>query len=212
MAVGKLQDSLVRLRGVLLNSVTVLLSGGIDSTALLHYYKVLNTPVNALYIDYGQSVAYREAQSSRIVASHYNIDLRIVQIDPPLKHRGYEILCRNAVLVLVACANLPLDSSRVSLGIHSGTTYYDCSKKFVEDIQRLLDGYFSGTVTLEAPFLNWTKWDIYRYCWDNAIPLDLTYSCERHNDKPCSQCPSCLDRRRLCEIKRSMSRKTDQHY
>lgn len=190
-----------------MNSVLVLLSGGIDSAALVHYYRSQNTPVFGLHVQYGQPVAEREAQAAKAIAAHYGIELRIAQIKPPLARRGDEYFCRNAILVLIACANLSPGVNRVTLGIHSGTIYYDCSQGFMADMQRLLDGYFSGTVTVEAPFLRWSKLEVYQYCMSHGVPVDLTYSCERNNDKPCGQCPSCYDRRRLYEAGGFMSAK-----
>lgn len=182
-----------------MNPVLVLLSGGIDSAALVHYYRSQGTPVYGLYVQYGQPVAEREAKAAEAIAAHYRIYLMRAQIQPPLARRGDEFLCRNALLVLVACANLPPGVNRVALGIHSGTLYYDCSQGFVADMQRMLDGYFNGTVTVETPFLKWSKQEVYSYCRNHRVPVALTYSCERNNDEPCGQCPSCHDRRRLYE-------------
>lgn len=182
-----------------MNPVLVLLSGGIDSAALIHYYRSQNTPVCALHIIYGQPASRRELQAAQAIAEHYNIELRIGQIEPPLARRGDEYYCRNAILVLMACATLLSGVNRVALGVHAGTVYYDCSEGFIADMQRLVDGYFGGTVTVVAPFLWWNKSEIYFYCKNHGVPINLTYSCERNDDEPCGLCPSCYDRRRLYE-------------
>jgi 7-cyano-7-deazaguanine synthase len=66
-------------------------------------------------------------------------------------------------------------------------------------MQRVLDGYHGGTMYVEAPFLEFSKRDIFDYCLDNGVPVGLTFSCERGSDRPCRQCASCKDRMALGE-------------
>ena len=70
----------------------------------------------------------------------------------------------------------------ISMGIHSGTNYYDCSEAFLREINRILEGYSDGRVVLAAPFLKWDKRMIYDYILDNGLPIHLTYSCENGTD------------------------------
>ena len=90
---------------------------------------------------------------------------------------------------------------RNAIGIHSCTPYYDCSQSFVNDIQRLFDGYFNGSIQVEAPFLELTKGEILSLCDKLKVPVEITYSCERSSDIPCGECLSCIDRRGLNEDK-----------
>lgn len=90
--------------------------------------------------------------------------------------------------------------SKIAIGVHSGVPYYDSTEMFIADSLNILDGYFNGTVLLDAPFLSFTKHQIYEYCIENNVPLELTYSCERGNMLPCGICPSCKDRRLLNEF------------
>ncbi|NPV81331.1 MAG: ATPase [Firmicutes bacterium] len=180
-------------------SVNILLSGGIDSTALVHLYLSQGIAVLGFHVNYGQPTAEREMASAYAVAAYYDIPLTMARIQPTPGMRGDEFLCRNALLVLAACSSLAPGSNRVAIGIHSGTPYYDCSSGFLQDMQRILDGYYGGLVTVEAPFLQWTKPEIFHYCKKYGVPIHLTYSCERNGDHPCGQCPSCHDRGRLLE-------------
>jgi 7-cyano-7-deazaguanine synthase len=100
---------------------------------------------------------------------------------------------RNAVLLLAAGALMPASASLV-LGIHSGTPYYDCTNAFLDDVNRLFDGYFGGTMPVDAPFVGFGKHQVYEYAQRAHVPLDLTFSCERTSGAPCGDCPSCLDR------------------
>jgi len=175
-------------------SCIVLLSGGIDSTACVHYYLNQRFNTGALFVDYGQLPIKREEQSAKQIASYYDIKLDIVRLHPTKYHEYGETKGRNAFFILTALLFYPKHVGIISLGIHSGTPYYDCSESFVKDISKILNGYTDGRVNLDAPFLKWNKKMIYEYCKDNDVPVHLTYSCENSGDKPCGRCRSCLDR------------------
>jgi 7-cyano-7-deazaguanine synthase len=85
----------------------------------------------------------------------------------------------------------------LALGIHSGTTYYDCSPAFMKAITELVAEQTDGTLTILAPFLEWSKKQIYDYFTSAKLPIDLTYSCEVGADEPCTVCNSCRDRSAL---------------
>ncbi len=178
-------------------STIILISGGIDSTACVHYYLSQRFNIIGLFIDYGQPPVKREEHSARQIASYYNIKLDITRLNPIKYHEDGEIKGRNAFLILAALLFYPKHVGVISLGIHSATPYYDCSEPFVKDINKVLEGYTDGLVILDAPFLKWSKKMIYEYCKDNDVPIHLTYSCENSGDKPCGKCRSCLDRRAL---------------
>ena len=174
--------------------VVVLASGGIDSTALIHRYKAAGEQIKIIHFQHGQPSGRSEYRAVRLVSRRYGLKVKVVRLGFNMFLRGNELLGRNALFVLIASSLSP-PPARISLGIHQGPEYYDISPGFVADCQRILDGYFGGTVSLEAPFLNDTKLDIINYCRRGKVPLHLTYSCQMKNSPPCGRCPSCLDRR-----------------
>lgn len=172
----------------------VLLSGGIDSAACVRYYVDLNFEVNSLFIDYGQNARDNERQSAVRIAAHYNIKLDQVSLSST-KHFGPgEIRGRNAFLILVALLYYPQYKGIISLGIHSGTPYYDCSPPFIRDVTPIVEAYTDGQVRIDTPFINWDKGMIYTYCKEKNVPTRLTYSCELGTNPPCGKCLSCKDR------------------
>lgn len=179
------------------NAITVLCSGGIDSTALINYYLKKQRNVYGLHFCYGQSSEESELNAITSIAKHYSIPLSIVNLGFDINIKNREYSCRNALFILCAAAKLPENSSTIAIGIHKGIPYYDCSKRFIEECQRLIDGYFAGTVIIDAPFIEYSKKQIFEYCVEEQVPLKMTYSCEDKNDKPCGICPSCIDRRLL---------------
>jgi 7-cyano-7-deazaguanine synthase len=181
--------------------VLVLLSGGIDSLACINYYRNLNFITEGLFIDYGQKSNQKELDAASKVANYYNILLHKIMINTTLSVKDGFINGRNLLLVSIALTNFPRLRGIISLGIHSGTLYSDCSKEFVLKAQSLIDISSTGGILIDCPFLSLTKHEIYNYCLVNKLPLDLTYSCENGLKQPCGKCNSCKDLFKLYESK-----------
>lgn len=177
----------------------VLLSGGVDSTALIEYHLTRKDNVRTLFIDYSQKSVNSEYHAAKAISGHYNVPFFKQNMESLVNERG-EYKCRNAKFILTACGYLRKTSGLISLGIHTGSIYYDTTKEFVEDIQKLLDGYYGGTVKLVTPFLNYTKKQVYQYALKTNLPLHLTFSCENSDSKPCGTCGSCIDRSMLNDL------------
>ncbi|VTR48208.1 exsB protein [Actinobacillus pleuropneumoniae] len=176
------------------HDVLVLLSGGIDSASLVHYHLSKGESVSAIFFDYGQVTNKLEYQSARAISNHYDISLEKVKFDFEIRNDEGEFLGRNALFILVAVNFLKGSKSYLSIGIHSGTPYYDSTPVFINNIQSVMDGYSSGTIRVSAPFLNYSKKQVLEYALKEKVPIHLTYSCEVGESGPCGLCLSCLDR------------------
>ena len=172
----------------------VLMSGGIDSSATAAVVISDGYETNGLFVDYGQPSAGSEWRAARDVANHYGIDVRRVALGFRLGSESGEFFGRNALLILTAAGIAEDGPLMIALGIHALSEYYDTQPLFLRQMQRILDGYFRGSVTVHAPFLAHTKAEVIAFARENDVPLDLTYSCETRNAPPCSRCPSCEDR------------------
>lgn len=178
-----------------LASILLLISGGIDSTALIDFYLRKNAKFTCLHFQYGQPSGKSEGIAVDRITKYYKVDVRIINLEPRTAQRGDEFLCRNGLFVLTS-ASLVKAPAQIAIGTHTGSRYYDCTPSFLTDCQRLLDGYFGGTVGVVAPFINLTKPDIIKYCNEREVPLQLTYSCVRQDEPPCGECASCKDRKK----------------
>ncbi|MFJ8518989.1 7-cyano-7-deazaguanine synthase [Lysinibacillus xylanilyticus] len=176
------------------NTVLVLASGGIDSAAVIKYYLSKNYMVSVLFYNYQQATKDKELKAIQSICDYYEVKLTKISLGFSLKNIKGEYVGRNALFLTIALSFLPSSYSRVAMGIHSGTPYYDCSETFLLDYQEILDGYFGGTVLFEAPFLHFTKEQIIDFCMTENVPINLTYSCERGSEEICNECPSCIDR------------------
>lgn len=174
-------------------NVLVLLSGGIDSTACVDYYLTQQQPVSAIFIDYGQLSANKERCSATAICDYYEIPLSIVKCSGLKQFSESYILGRNAFLLNTGLITFEYNTGIIALGIHSGTTYCDCSEQFIRYMQTLFDFYTDGCISIGTPFLDWSKQNIWDYCISRKVPIEATYSCELGKRQPCGQCSSCKD-------------------
>ena len=176
--------------------VTVCCGGGVDSTALIHYYLNMGFPVRGIHFYYGQPSYLGERKAIKAIAHFFQIRIEDAKIHPAIRSKkDGEFPGRNARFVFSTLNFFDQATGIVALGIHANTRYYDCTPAFVDNLQMLLNGYYAGTVKLDAPFLDFTKQDIFAYCRKHQVPIDITFSCERGVSEPCGACSSCIDRR-----------------
>ena len=173
----------------------ILLSGGIDSAATLAICQDSNPNTSALFVNYGQAAAESEWKAAQDIADYYGVEIERVELGFSLVVDNGEFFGRNALFILTAAGVIPQRPLDVALGIHALTDYYDTTPLFVRHVERLLNGYSGGEVTLSAPYLAHTKQEVIKIARDKGVPLHLTYSCERQNSPACGECPSCQDRR-----------------
>lgn len=177
--------------------ITVLASGGLDSTACLAYYIAEGYSVRALWIDYGQAAALTEECAVEQVTAYYTIPLQKIRTTgihwPTLGSELFEFRGRNLTLVSLACNTVPLEAGIIALGIHQGTDFADCTEAFRDQVNNLLIFLSDGSLRLDCPFIQWSKLDIARYALAHAVPIDITYSCEKGLYPPCKECMKCRD-------------------
>lgn len=176
---------------------TVLLSGGIDSAACVSFLIDQGLEVSAVFVEHGQAAADFERVAVRSVSSALGVDLLELSFTGAAPFGSGELVGRNAFLVFAAMFATRARTSRIALGIHGGTPYYDCSPAFVEVINRAVAEHTDNAVRVVAPFIEWTKQDVYNYFIRTELPIELTYSCESGGAPPCGRCASCLDRKAL---------------
>lgn len=175
----------------------MLASGGLDSSTLLAFSLDQGIESSALFIDYGQAAAQAEAAAVAEICRHFSVRLQVVRHEGAHFGAG-EIRGRNAFLLQTALMEFPMTSGTVMIGIHAGTGYRDCSPEFVDLMQRSYDFHAEGTISIAAPFVTWTKREIFHLAIELGVPIERTHSCEAA-DTSCGRCRSCLDRRTLAE-------------
>lgn len=179
------------------SQVEVLVSGGIDSAALLAFYLRERFDVTALFVDFGQPAVKQELRAAKAICNHYGIRLSITTVRSQAAFSAGEIRGRNAFLVFAAVLVCGMRTGIIAIGIHEGSPYYDCTEGFLKSIQAVLDGYVAGRIKVAAPFLKWGRQAIWEFSKEAQVPVDSTYSCEKGGAHPCGRCLSCKDREAL---------------
>ncbi len=99
---------------------------------------------------------------------------------------------------------LSLGCSVLYYGAHhddwAGNAYPDCSQEFVDAMAAAISRGTGGELSLEAPFVQWSKADIVREGLRLGVPYELTWSCYEGGEKPCGVCGTCIDRQRAFEL------------
>ena len=174
------------------NEALLLLSGGLDSAACLDFLVSNSYKVKCLFINYGQAALKKERSSARKISKFYKSPLQELNLQNiKIKKAGY-IQGRNLFLFSTALMVAKFKKGIISSGIHKGTSYLDCSPLFHAKVQEIYDIYTEGRIRVFSPFAEWNKNDIWEYCQQKNVPINLTYSCER-GGKPCGKCLSCID-------------------
>lgn len=175
----------------------MLMSGGIDSAACAAFLIDQGLEVSAVFVDYGQTAVDFERVAVRSVAAALKIEVQEIALSCTATFGPGELVGRNAFLVFSTLFATRGRSSRIALGLHAGTPYYDCSPAFIDSINRAVAEHTDSGVRVVAPFIEWTKRKVYDYFMHMDLPIGLTYSCETGGMPTCGKCASCLDRKAL---------------
>ncbi|HEV8286866.1 MAG TPA: 7-cyano-7-deazaguanine synthase [Chitinophagaceae bacterium] len=179
------------------HKVIVLHSGGIDSTACIDFYLNQGSSALSVFIDFGQLSAKQEFQAVSKICSYYKIKNQRLKVSGLPRYKKGLIEGRNLYLVSSALIMGKISYGIIALGIHAGTNYVDCSQNFIEQVNKILEFHTNGRVIVNAPFMDWHKNEIWKYCISRKVPIGLTYSCELGLKQPCGKCQSCKDLKRL---------------
>jgi 7-cyano-7-deazaguanine synthase len=196
----------------------IILSGGMDSTTLLHYRK--DRIALAVSFDYGSNHNAREIECAAQQCRLLGIEHLVIPLDFMAKYFRSSLLSgadaipeghyaddnmkstvvpfRNGIMLSIACG---LAESRglkhVMMANHGGdhAIYPDCRPEFVDAMsQAMKAGTYDG-VTIEAAFTNITKGDIARLGHRIGVDFSLTYSCYKGGERHCGKCGTCVERR-----------------
>jgi 7-cyano-7-deazaguanine synthase len=198
----------------------VLLSGGLDSTALLFYLLGKGHELRALGVNYGQRHK-RELTMAREIASMAKVPYEIADLQPitrllsnsaltnmnievPEGHYADEnmkitvVPNRNMLMLSVAIAwAISEEFDAVAYAAHAGdhAIYPDCREDFIEALARAAALASWHPIQILRPFVHKTKAEIVKIGNQNHAPLDLTWSCYQGGSSHCGRCGTCVERR-----------------
>lgn len=200
----------------------IILSGGMDSTTLLHYKK--DRICLAISFDYGSNHNEREIKCAKWQCEQLGIEHLVIPLSfmgeyfkSSLLSGGEEIPkgeydsenmkstvvpFRNGIMLSIACGVAESRGLKhVMMANHGGdhTIYPDCRPGFAKAMSEAMkEGTFDG-ITLIDPFTNITKGDIAILGRKLGVDYSHTYSCYCGGEKHCGECGTCRERRHAFE-------------
>jgi 7-cyano-7-deazaguanine synthase len=177
--------------------VTVLFSGGIDSTSCIRFFIDRDYEVRAVFVAFGQAAEAAEGHAVEILKVELGVPVTVVKATSDCSFGMGELVGRNAFLIFAAILQGGCHDGLLAIGVHAGTPYYDCSPTFIDRINVLVQECTNGRVSVVAPFVQWLKDDVYSFFSTLNVSLAKTYSCEAGTSPPCAECASCRDRVRF---------------
>lgn len=196
----------------------IVLSGGMDSTTLLHEYK--DCIALAVTFDYGSNHNSREIECARInceqlgirhiviplafIGQYFRSSLLAGADAIPEGHysddnmKSTVVPFRNGIMLAVACGLAESFGLRhVMIANHSGdhAIYPDCRAPFIDAMsQAMQNGTYDG-IDIVAPYTGITKGEIARHGKLLGLDYALTYSCYKGGAKHCGKCGTCVERK-----------------
>ncbi len=187
----------------------LLLSGGIDSTALFWWKR----PAIAYTIDYGHSAAAAEVRAAKTICEKLRCVHHVIRIDlaslgcGPLAGRKSSSLSqskewwpfRNQLLLTVAGMHAVQHGvNQLLIGtVRSDSRHADGTPVFVRQISQVMSQQ-EGGLEVVAPAITL---DTIQLVMKSKLPLALvlqTHSCHQGNTH-CCQCPGCMKRLKVFE-------------
>jgi 7-cyano-7-deazaguanine synthase len=185
-----------------MSKALVLLSGGIDSAAALHWASQNHQEIGAI------SFHYHQRPRREILAVH-----RLLQIYPaklyevPVSfltelHRedvpeGY-IPNRNMIFYSIAAYYAEVSGSTSIVGGHTvedQNPFPDASLPFFEALQNLINSaLLKQSIEIELPLGHMNKLQVLEKAVAWKVPLEHTWSCYRDGSLSCGKCVSCIER------------------
>ena len=195
----------------------IVLSGGMDSTTLLHERK--EQIALAVTFDYGSKHNEREIECARkncdmlgiehivipleFMGKYFKSSLLIGGEEIPEGHyaddnmKSTVVPFRNGIMLSIAAGLAEsMGLKKVMLANHGGdhAIYPDCRPGFVRAMSEAIsEGTYDGVV-IDAPYTDITKSDIARIGKRIGVDYSLTYSCYKGGERHCGKCGTCVER------------------
>lgn len=198
------------------------MSGGLDSTVILHWVVNEGNEVHAVSFNYGQRHFDKEMgcalkSCERVAKTHKCINLDffkdIVSTSSLVNHdinvaKTKEVLGdpqtvnyvpnRNMMMLSICTAYAEsIGATKVYHGsalVDSQAGYWDGSIEFIQAINKVNKLNRRNRISIEAPLITKSKKDIIDKGIEVGVDFTNTWTCYEGKDKACGQCPACSSR------------------
>lgn len=202
----------------ILKKAVCVISGGMDSSLSSFITKNMGYDIIALHFSYGQRTQKRELQAFRDITNRlncinsYEIDLDFFSqigasaltdknIEVPIS--GLEdgvpityVPFRNGIFLSIASAIAEKEGAKlIVIGVvqEDSSGYPDCKESYIKDMQKAINSGTKDETNIEIfmPLVHLNKAQIVSKALDINVPLNLTWSCYKNEEKACGVCDSC---------------------
>lgn len=196
----------------------IIISGGMDSTTMLHEYK--DEIALAITFDYGSTQNGRERLCAIEQCQELGIKHIVVRLDFMKQYFKSALLesadaipegdyndenmkatvvpFRNGIMLAIACGIAESNGlRRVMIANHAGdhSLYPDCRQEFVDALSKAMQAGTYDHIEVFAPYTKLTKTDIARHGKELGVDYANTYSCYKGGKNHCGKCGTCRERR-----------------
>lgn len=205
------------------SKAVVVLSGGLDSTTLLHHEIAQGWDCYAISFDYGQKhakeLSFATYQAGFTGNEHHIVDLDFSYLfaesgsslitgeDVPEGHYGEESMKktvvpnRNMIMLSIAAGYaVSIGADKLATGVHAGDhfIYPDCRPQFIALTQEAIhtgnEGFISPSFHIDTPFIMHDKNWIAQRAFDLNVDIARTWSCYKGENLHCGRCGTCVER------------------
>lgn len=195
-----------------------IMSGGMDSTLSAYMMKKREYEIVALHFNYSQRTQTKELECFHAICDElkvlkkYVLDLDFfaqigasaltdTEIEVPTGglQEGVPVTYvpfRNGIFLSMAAAIAEKESAEaIAIGVveEDSSGYPDCRESFIQSMQQSINlGTKDETnIVIEMPLVHLKKSQIVKHALELDVPLHLTWSCYKSEDKACGVCDSC---------------------
>ncbi len=195
-----------------------IMSGGMDSTLSAYMMRDAGYEIIAVHFNYEQNTQQKEMECFENIAKALDVKEKYVLNLDFFKQLGASALTdssidvptygveegvpvtyvpfRNGIFLSMAAAIAEKEGASVlSIGVveEDSSGYPDCREEYIKAMQRAINlGTKDETnIEIKMPLVHLKKSEIVQEALKRSVPLELTWSCYKNEDKACGVCDSC---------------------
>ncbi len=195
-----------------------IMSGGMDSTLSAYMMKKMGYDIVALHFNYAQRTQKKELKCFNDICNELNVVNRYVldldffaqigasaltdkNIEVPTGglEKGVPVTYvpfRNGIFLSMAAAIAEKEGAEaIAIGVveEDSSGYPDCRESYIKSMEQSINlGTKDETkIKIYMPLVHLKKAQIVKKALELEVPLHLTWSCYKNEDKACGVCDSC---------------------
>lgn len=203
----------------------VLVSGGMDSLAVLAQAKSKHENLALVHLNYGQKTSQKERSCFDKICEHYEIpykyrkvidmtflsqiggssltdeqiEVSLFQGDSKEIPSSYVPFRNTHIIAMAVSWAEVMQAKTIYIGANEEDSpgYPDCRPEYYKVYNKLIEvGTKASNIKIETPVIDLKKSEIVKLALKYNAPLEHTWSCYASSDKACGVCDSCALRLR----------------